>query len=190
MNAFFKSIDTGIEVFVFGEKDAKTLKRKIGFFLKDEDGDYSDIQYIAFAPISTGKTPKEFYDYGFTRDEISELTEKLKAELANFQYKKSDRRLCFNEVYRRLTAYAEQENDLKTEDGFLGIEVHKFRKWFETEAKDWKYLRFLKILECLERLKHNKGRSDYRLKSNGDRYYCFKPWTENKREAGGKRWTE
>lgn len=182
MKSIYFSKITNVEVFVCGEEDAMTFERKIGYVLKNEKGRFSKLQYIELTPILSGKPLNKFYKYGFTKAEVDDLTEILAKELPNIKYKNLGTELSFNEVCEMLTAYAEQEKDLKTEDGFLGIEVHKFRKWFETEENGWKYLEFLETAEFLKMLKHNKGRNDYRLKSNGDRYYCFKPSTDSRQE--------
>lgn len=182
MDKIYYSKTVKKEVYVCGEEDAMTFERKIGYVLKNEKGRFSKLQYIEPTPILKGKTLDQFYKYGFTKTEVDELTERLAKELPNIQYKNLGTELSFNEVCEKLTAYAEQEKDLKTEDGFLGIEVHKFRKWFDTEATGWKYLEFLKTAKFFKMLKHNKGRNDYRLKSNGDLYFCFKPWTDGRQE--------
>lgn len=182
MKKIFLSKITNIEVFVFGEEDAMTFERKIGYVLRDKKGRFSKAQYIPLAQLSKGKTLDQFYKYGFTKEEVDELTVRLAKERPNILWKKIGIALSFDEVCEKLTAYAEQENDLKTEDGFLGIEVHKFRKWFETEETGWKYLDFLKTAKALKMLNCSKNRNDYRLKSNGDRYYCFKPLTDSRQE--------
>lgn len=182
MFEIFESKVAKKKVYVCGEEDAMTFERKIGYVLKNEKGRFSKLQYIELTPILSGKPLNKFYKYGFTKAEVDDLTEILAKELPNIKYKNLGTELSFNEVCEKLTAYAEQENDLKTEDGFLGIEVHKFRKWFETEETGWKYLDFLKTAKALKMLNCSKNRNDYRLKSNGDRYYCFKPLTDSRQE--------
>ena len=183
MKEIFKSQNTGLKVYVSILEDAMTFEKKIEYLFMNESGCFSAVQYIPLAPLLNGRTLDKFYNYGFTKSEIDELTERLKKELPSLTKKATAVKLPFTEIYKGITAYADQEEDCLIEGRDCLVEVHKFQNWFETEDTGWKYLDFLRTLRMLGLLKNNNGRLDYRRKSDGIRYYRFRRWEESSSQA-------
>lgn len=163
-------------------KDGVTFEKKVKYMFEDKEGNTSKPEYISFGRLFNNRPLDSFHKYGFTKDEVNDITRDMKYFLTvtTCQTEKA----LFNEVHRWITEYAEDKKYMEDRDT-CKIPVKELRKWFSDEAEmGWKYLEFLRTLRERGKLKSNKGRLDYRNKADGKRYYRFDAWKERTPMAG------
>lgn len=162
-------------------------------FINKKTGLPTDIELLPMDKVLDHAVRKEFGGHGLLYDQITSI-ERLLAQNAAKYVPEEPEGYSFIELYSDITKYAQEKgyienyrNSAESADGTVTPETEpicmiptdEFRALPFWHAYDKTYNKFLNILAMYGLLRNNKGRKDYRKKSDGKLYFRFDAFRED-----------
>lgn len=154
-----------------------TLTKKVEVMVQDECGRLTDVFSISLKQLVTCKSVlNQFFDYGFSHEDVVKITEKLKKAATTSNFAKCSKCCSIEEIYEQLTKYAVENELIKMIDGveYCMIPTADFKAWVNEEVEGFAPLKLINSFEMMGLMKHNTGRKDYKRNADDVRCYCIK----------------